>query len=166
MQASVVEQQPGHFVGIRLVASYDQLVEAQNQARLILLKRQYELSAILDPDIQIGVTLPNETEAQDDVVTSYLGFHVAQYKDVPSDMVAIELAGGRYAQCIYRGPLDGDEYENFYPSVAAWLEQQHLAPSNRDPWIEVYGRHNDWSNRADPKNEVMALIPLGGASYH
>jgi len=165
MQASVVEQQPGHFVGLRLVAPVDQVVDAQNQTRQTLLRRQFELSAILDPDIQIGVTLPNETEAQEDIVTSYLGFHVSQYKDVPSDMVAIELPGGRYAQCIYKGPLDCEEYENFYPAVAAWLEQQQLTPSNRNPWIEVYGRHNDWSNRSNPQNEVMALIPLGGPSF-
>lgn len=151
-----------HFVGMRLSAPADSIVEVQNETRKTLLSRQYQIDGIVNAYEQYGVTRPNETESTDDSVTTYLGFQVSAYKSVPSDMVSMELPAGKYAQFLWKGSLDSDEFDNFYPSIFTWLQQQHLAPSQTNPWIEVYGTENDWDNRGDPNNELTVLMPLGG----
>lgn len=163
MQASVVERPLAHFVGLKLTAPFETLVEVQNEARKSLLARQFEIDGVVDSYEQLGVTRPNETETTDDQVTTYIGFRVARYKDVPKDMVSIDLAGGRYAQILWKGPLDTEEFEAFYPLIFSWLKSQNLAPSQVAPWIEVYGKSNDWDNRSDPQNELTVLLPLGGS---
>ena len=162
MQASVIERPLAHFVGIRFTAPYDSVDDVQCETRKTLLSRQYEINGIVNAYEQLGVTRPNEIETNEDVVTTYLGFLVNGYKDVPRDMVSIELPAGRYAQFLWKGALDSDEFDSFYPSIFAWLQQQHMAPSQTDPWIEIYGTENDWDNRSDPNNEVTVLMPLGG----
>jgi len=165
MQASLVERPLSHFVGIRFTAAYDDVDDAQVQTRKTLLARQFEIDGIVNPYIQMGVTRPNELESSEETVTSYLGFEVSAYKSVPSDLIALDLPAGRYAQFLYKGSLDADEFDAFYPSIFSWLQQQKLAPSQTDPWIEIYGTENDWDNRSDPNNEVTVLMPLGGPSF-
>jgi predicted transcriptional regulator YdeE len=165
MQASVIDRPLSHFVGLRVCATTDTVVDAQNSFRKTLLARQFEINGIVNAYQQLGVTRPNETEATDESVTTYLGFEVSAYKDVPQDMVCLELAPGRYGQFVFKGSLNSDEYDGFYPSIFGWLQQQSLAPSQTHPWIEVYGTENDWDNRSDPNNEVTVLLPLGGPSF-
>ena len=163
MQATVIQRPPAHFVGLRISAPSDSLVDVQNQARKTLLSRQFEIDGIVNVYEQLGVTRPNEMESNEDQVTTYLGFQVSGYKNIPKDMVSIELAGGSYAQVMWKGSMDSDEFDNFYPSIFGWLQQQHLAPSTSDPWIEVYGKDNHWDDRANPQNELTVLLPLAGS---
>ena len=165
MQATVIERPPARFVGLRLTAPFETLVEAQNLARKSLLSRQYEISGIIDAYQQLGVTRPNETESAEDVVTTYLGFEVTGFKEVPKDMVSMDLKQGKYAQFLWKGSMESDEFDSFYPSIFGWLQQQSLAPSQTDPWIEIYGKDNDWEDRSNPENQLTVLLPLGGPSY-
>jgi predicted transcriptional regulator YdeE len=164
MQASVVERPAAHFVGLRFTAPFETLADIQVQVRKTLLARQYEINNMVNAYEQLGVTRPNEMESSADEVTTYMGFIVSDYKDVAKDMVSLELAAGRYAQFLWKGAMDTDEFDSFYPSIFAWLEQQHLAPSQTNPWIEVYGKGNDWDNPSDPENELTVLLPLGGST--
>jgi predicted transcriptional regulator YdeE len=164
MQASVVERPPAHFVGLRFTAPFAALIEVQVQIRNNLLARQFDIDGIVDPYQQLGVTRPNETELSEESVTSYIGFEVSRYKDVPKDMVSIDLPRGRYAQFLWTGSFDTDEFEGFYPTIFGWLLQQKLAPSQVDPWLEIYGKNNDWGDRSDPLNELTVLLPLGGTT--
>lgn len=162
MQASLIERPLAYFVGLRFTSPFETLDDAQNQTRKSLLARQFEIDGITNADEQLGVTKPNETELNEDQVTTYIGFQVSRYKDIPKDMVSIDLAPGRYAQFLWKGPFDSEEFETFYPSIFSWMQQQNLAPSQASPWIEIYGKDNDWEDRSDPRNELIVLMPLGG----
>ena len=164
MQASVIERPLSHFVGLRVTAPSDAAVEAQAQARKTLLRRQFEVENIANTYQQLGVTRPDEPENAEEQVTAYIGFEVAAIKSVPQGMVSMDLMAGRYAQFPWKGPLDSEEFDGFYPSIFGWLQQQSLPPSVHDPWIEIYGTQNDWDNRSDPQNELTVLIPIGGQS--
>ncbi len=163
MQGVIVDRPLSHFVGLKVVATYDNIAEAVAGARGTLLARQYELSNILDPDQQLGVTLPMEQEETSDQVTTYIGFTVASIPNPPPNMFNIELTQGRYAQFDWKGPFDTEAFDNFYPSMFAWFQQQQgLVPSTTSPWIEMYGRHNNWDDRSDANNEVSVFVPIGG----
>src|SRR5690242_888825 len=117
MQASLIERPLAYFVGLRFTASFETLDDVQNQVRKTLLARQFEIDGIINAYEQVGVTKPNETELNEDQVTTYIGFQVSGYKGIPKDMVSIDLAPGRYAQFVWKGPLDSEEFEGFYPSI-------------------------------------------------
>ena len=164
MQGTIVDRPLAHFVGMKITATYDTLVELIPQVRKALLARQYEISGIVHPDVQQCVTLPQDTEAGDGQVTTYFGFEVAAYKEVPSDLIAIDLLAGKYAQFSWQGSFESDEFDYFYPSIFNWFKENNVAPSDNHAWVEIYGKDNDWDNRGNPRNEVTVLMPLGGAA--
>lgn len=165
MQGVIIDRPLVHFVGLKVVSTADNIADAVADARRTLLARQFEISGIIDPDQQYGVTLPMEQEDTTDNVTTYIGFAVASIPTPPPNMFNIELAAGKYAQFSWKGPFDTDEFEGFYPSMFAWFQQQQsLVPSTSSPWIEMYGTHNNWDDRSNPNNELTVLVPLGGAS--
>jgi predicted transcriptional regulator YdeE len=162
MQAAIVDRPLTHFVGLKVTADVDSLVDAVGQSRKQLLARQYEINGIVNPDVQYGVTRPQETESNDDSVTTYIGFEVSDYKQVPADMLSLELPAGKYAQIHWQGSFDSDEFQMFYPSIFNWFKDQSLVPSAVNPWIEMYGKDNNWDDRSDEANELTVLMPLGG----
>lgn len=163
MQGTIIERPLKHFVGLRVVGTYDTLSGLMPEARKTLLSRQFSIEGIEDPDTQICVTKPNEIETNADNVTSYIGFEVsAETRSAPAEMIRIELPSGRYARFEWRGSLLTEEFEGFYPGIFAWLKEGGLSPSERSPWIEVYGPDYNWENRADSTNRLTVLMPLGG----
>jgi len=166
MQAALVDRPLAHFVGLKLVAGYEELEQLVPQARRALLARQYEISGIVDPDTQYGVTLPQDRESAEDQVTTYFGFEVATYKEVPQDLVAIDLLAGKYAQFSWTGSFVSDEFDAFYPSIFNWFKEHNYVPSMDRAWIEQYGRDNDWNSRENPRNQLTVLMPLGGLAAH
>lgn len=163
MQGVIIDRPLAHFVGLQVVSTYDSIADAVAQERRNLLSRQFEIQSIVDPDQQLGVTLPMEQEDTGDQVTTYIGFTVASVQNPPPNMFVIELTAGRYAQFDWKGPFDTDEFDNFYPSIFSWFQQQPFPPSTSSPWIEAYGRHNNWGDRSNPQNELTVFVPIGGA---
>lgn len=164
MQGTIVERPSAFFVGLKIVGTYETLGDLVPQVRKTLLSRQYEIESIVDPDEQLGITRPQDHEAEEGQVTTYFGFRVAGYKGVPADMVTMDLPAGRYAMFEYRGSFESEEFEAFYPGMFNWFQQQGLVPSGNAPWIEVYGPEHDWDNKANPTNRLTVLMPIGGSS--
>lgn len=163
MQGTIVDRQPACFVGLKVVGTYETLGDMIPQVRRALLARQYEIESILDPDEQLGVTRPQDHEAEEGQVTTYFGFQVAGFKNVPADMVSMDLPAGRYARFEWRGSLESEQFEAFYPGMFNWFQEQGLTPSGAAPWIEVYGQDYDWDDRENPANRLTVLMPIGGS---
>jgi predicted transcriptional regulator YdeE len=118
----------------------------------------------VNPDEQLGVTRPQEHESGPDQVTTYIGFQVSAYINVPPNMIAIELPAGRYAQFVWQGSFESEAFQSFYPSMFNWFKEQSLTPSGVNPWIEIYGSDHDWEDRSNPANRLTVLMPIGGSA--
>jgi predicted transcriptional regulator YdeE len=164
MQGVAVDRPLTRFVGLRVTGPPDDLSEQVADARKALLRRQYEISRVNNPYQQLGVTLPGDHEDSEDTITTYIGFEVEQYGDVPAGLVTIDLQPGRYAQFTWKGSVDSEEFERFYPGIFSWFRDQKLVPSTETGWIEVYDEDYDWEDRDNANNRLEALIPIAGGS--
>lgn len=160
MQGTVIERQQSAFVGIRVTGTFDTLPDLVPSARNELLRRQFVIEGIVDPNSQLGITKPDELEASENDVTTYLGFEVEPGRSAPQDMKRLELAPGKYARFEWVGSLLSEGFENFYPEIFGWFMEKSLSPSPRAPWIEVYGADYDWHDKSNIANKLTVLMPI------
>lgn len=136
------------LVGLRVLCPGDQYIYEIPKASMELQKRTHEIEQVINPSLQIGAFVVDNTTDEEDGY--WICVEVKEYENIPEGMVVLTVPSQKYGALRHTG--SNNMIRNSYEALHKWIEEKGLRRL-KDKWhLEMY---SSWS---DSKNLDVLLL--------